>query len=115
MKALLPAVLLLVIASAAASADIKTLERNQWPTSVNAAVVDLLAGLSDEDKASLREMRKEDLIRLHHGWGTGIRNQYGLWRGNRSLIESACGKPCHPDEASMIIIEAVWAAVQRDD
>jgi hypothetical protein len=37
-----------------------------------------------------------------------IRNRYGLWRGNDKLILSACGQPCHPDDASMKIIEAIW-------
>jgi hypothetical protein len=85
----------------------------QWPTSVEDTVRDLVARLSAEDKERLRATRKEDLIQFHHGWGTGIRNHYGLWRGNQKLIASACGRPCHPDDASMRIIEAVWQALQK--
>ena len=77
-----------------------------WPTTVDAAVADLLSKLSPGDKAKLRNTKKSDLIMYHHGWGTGIRNHYGLWRGNHKLIESACGKGCHPDDVSMVIIEA---------
>ncbi len=29
------------------------------------------------------------------------------------LTVSACGQPCHPDDASMRIIEAVWQALQK--
>jgi hypothetical protein len=89
------------------------LDPDQWPTSVEDTVRDLVARLSAEDKERVRATRKEDLIQFHHGWGTGIRNHYGLWRGNQKLIVSACGRPCHPDDASMRIIEAVWQALQK--
>lgn len=48
-------------------------------------------------------------------WHVVARTDDGPWRGNDKLIESACGKPRHPDEASMVIIEAVWSALQRED
>ena len=86
-----------------------------WPKTLDAAVIEIVSLLSDEGKKTVRETRKRDLIRFHHGWGTGIRNEFGLWRGNRELLESACGgKPCHPDNASMIIIESVWKALQKE-
>ena len=85
-----------------------------WPTTVQAIAADILGSLSDEDKATLRKTKKDDLIMFHHGWGMGIRNHYGLWRGNDKLIESACGKGCLPDDASMVIIEAVWSALQHE-
>ncbi|WP_456753598.1 DUF6794 domain-containing protein [Bradyrhizobium sp. USDA 4461] len=47
------------------------------------------------------------------GFGTWIRNRYGLWRGNDKLILSACGFRCHPEDASMKIIEAVWQAQHK--
>jgi len=53
-------------------------------------------------------MRKEELISLHFTLGLDIRNRDGLWSGNESLVLSACGTPCHPDDASMRIIEALW-------
>jgi hypothetical protein len=54
----------------------------------------------------VRGTPRGDLIRFHHGWGTGIRNAFGLWGGNRALLDSCGGG--HPDDASMVIIEAVW-------
>jgi hypothetical protein len=45
----------------------------------------------------------------------GIRNHYGLWHGNSRLIEAVCGGPCHPDDASIIIIEKVWDALQQQE
>jgi hypothetical protein len=96
---------------AAAQPDI--LAPDQWPTTVEDTVRDLLSRMRAADKARVKITKKEDLIIFHHGWGTGIRNYYGLWRGNERLILSACGQPCHPDDASMKIIEAVWQELQK--
>nr|WP_315467407.1 DUF6794 domain-containing protein [uncultured Undibacterium sp.] len=92
----------------------KPLESDKWPITVKATVVDLLSTMSAESKETVRKTKKDALILFHHGWGTGIRNHYGLWRGNNALIEDACGKPCHPDDASMVIIGAVWKALQDE-
>jgi hypothetical protein len=116
MKSLLAFALLfaLMVNSARAQEEEEPLGPDKWPTTVEATVADLLSALSEESKKTIRETKKDDLIMFHHGWGTGIRNHYGLWRGNDKLIESACGKPCHPDDASMVIIEAVWASLQKE-
>jgi len=46
----------------------------------------------------------------------GIRNSLGLWRGNEKLLESCGqGKRVHPDECSMVIIEAVWTILQAPE
>lgn len=85
----------------------------EWPTTVDAVVKDILSGMPEKDKELVKNTKEGDLIKFHHGWGTGIRNYYGLWRGNDELIKSACGKPCHPDDASMVIIKAVWQQLQK--
>jgi hypothetical protein len=106
-------VLLTTLSSVAWAADDELLGPDKWPTSVAETVRDIVQRLPEKDKELVRTTKKEDLIKFHHGWGTGIRNYYGLWRGNDKLILSACGRPCHPDDASMLIIEAVWAALQK--
>lgn len=103
-----------LLGSSLAQEDNKPLESDKWPITVKATVVDLLSKMSAESKETVRKTKKDALIKFHHGWGTGIRNHYGLWRGNNALIEDACGKPCHPDDASMVIIEAVWKALQDE-
>ena len=86
----------------------------QWPATLQEAVDKLVSGLSDHDKEKLRNTKREDLILFHMGWGMSIRNGYGLWGGNEELILSACGgKKCHPDTASMNIIEKVWESLQE--
>jgi hypothetical protein len=85
---------------------------DKWPMTVEATVKDILSSMSEQSRKTIRDTPEGDLIMFHRGWGTGIRNHYGLWRGNRSLLENACGKGCHPDEASMVIIKAVWRRLQ---
>ena len=87
---------------------------DKWPETVDATALMIISRLPEKDQALVKRTNKKDLIQYHHGWGTGIRNYYGLWRGNQKLILSACdGKPCHPDDASMKIIEAVWERLQK--
>jgi hypothetical protein len=86
-------------------------EMASWPRTVEQAVTNIVASMSAEDKQKVRATKKEDLIQYHHGWGTGIRNGFGLWRGNRELLADC--KSQHPDGASMVIIEAVWERLQK--
>lgn len=87
---------------------------DQWPETVDATVKMIISRLSEKDRLTVKNTKREDLILFHHGWGNGIRNDYGLWRGNKKLILSACdGQACHPDDASMKIIEAVWDELQK--
>ena len=99
--------------TAPAQADGPDAQPEALPSSVDAVVAELVAGLSAEDKQTLRSTPAEELILYHHGWGTGIRNHYQLWGGNEALLRDACGgELCHPDDASMVIIERVWQALQ---
>ena len=89
-------------------------QRKAWPASLDAAVGILLREMDDESRERIRGMKREELISFHMGWGMGIRNGFGLWGDNEALLLSACGgKRCHPDDASMKIIEAVWERLQQ--
>ncbi len=84
-----------------------------WPKTVDAAVDNILATMDDKSKAQVRSTPRRNLARFHLGWGTGIRNEFGLWAGNTALLESCGGKRIHPDDCSMIIIERVWDRLQN--
>jgi hypothetical protein len=85
------------------------LAQRPLPQSLTEAVDLIVKELDSKSRATLLQTKREDLIQFHHGWGTGIRNSMCLWGGNDQLIRSACGgKLCHPDDASMLIMEAVW-------
>lgn len=91
-------------------------DAKKWPTTCEEAVAWIVRDLDTESKELVRNTSREDLIRFHHGWGTSIRNSFGLWQGNRALFDScmegAQGEEFHPDTVSMIIIERVWEALQ---
>jgi hypothetical protein len=86
------------------------METKDWPLTLADAVSRIVTKLSDSDKKAIAKMKKKDLVMLHMSMGMGIRNEFGLWQGNDALLES-CG-PCHPDDVSGVIIEAVWMAVR---
>ena len=82
--------------------------RLPWPRTVDEAVDRILWTLPDEDRELVKNTPEKALIQFHHGWGTGIRNSFGLWAGNTELLKSCGSEDMHPDSASMVIIRAVW-------
>lgn len=87
--------------------------KKEWPRTVAEAVDTILHQLDADPEAVsvIKSTPKDDLIKFHHGWGTQIRNDFGLWQGNVILLKD-CDKH-HPDDASMVIIEAVWERLQN--
>lgn len=72
---------------------------------VDEAVNIIISRLSQDDINYLKNSTKADRYMLHFGLGMGIRNSFGLWKGNEALLKDACGgKICHPDDASSVII-----------
>jgi hypothetical protein len=80
------------------------------PRSVTQVVDRILKDIRPEFRKTLLKTKREDLVQFQHGWGTGIRNSLCLLAGNNDqLLRSACnGELCHPDDASLVIMEAVW-------
>ncbi len=84
--------------------------KKKWPKTVDEAVERLMAEISEEDKKTLMNTPERELIQYHFGLGMYIRNEFGLWQGNTDLLESCCGGGYYqePDEASSVIIKALW-------
>ena len=82
---------------------------NLTPTTVEEVVKEVIENMSEADKANVVNTSEDDLILFHDGWGMSIRNHYNLWQ-NQALVRST-GKE-HPDDASMVIIKAVWQALR---
>lgn len=81
-----------------------------WPKTVDDAVTQILSTMDEAAKKRVRETPRGDLIQFHLTWGTGIRNEMGLWGGNKALLES-----CHTtnaEDCSGIIIEKTWERLQ---
>ena len=85
------------------------------PRNVTRAVDRIVRDMYPQLKEKLLQTKREDLAQFQVGWGTGIRNSLCLTAGNNDpLIRSACdGELCHPDEASMVIMESVWDRLQK--
>ena len=80
------------------------------PTTVAEVVADIIANMTDGHKAQVLNMPENSLINFHHGWGTHIRNHYNLWQ-NAALVKATGA--AHPDDASMLIIKAVWQELRE--
>jgi len=105
----------IVTATAAVGSDqpSRILGPENWPVTVEDTARDLLPRIPLIEKLRIKSVSREHVISLHFEMGLGTRNRYGLRRGNDKLIHSACGSPCHPDDASMKIIEAVWDEMHK--
>ncbi len=82
------------------------------PKTVAEAVAMLMKSLPEKEKKKLKKMKKEELFKLHMGFGMGIRNEFGLWDMDSPLLKD-CGV-MHPDSASSVIIKALWKALQEE-
>ena len=92
---------------------------NMYPQSVQEAVDRLHANISLNDEILLAAMTEEDLTAFHFSLGHHIRNEFGLWSGNDALLESCriiAGKQdLHVDDASLVIIKALWVRLKKED
>lgn len=86
-------------------------ERAKWPRTVDEAATRLIREMSKKDREFVRSTPETELFQFHHGWGTGIRNRFGLWRGNDELLADT--RTQHPDDASFVIIKEVWTRLQK--
>ena len=82
------------------------------PKTVKAAVDELMIRMSDAEKEKFSKEKEENLIMFHHGLGRWIRNNFGLWSDNVELAKD-CGE-MHPDDASGVIIEALWKRLSEE-
>jgi hypothetical protein len=83
------------------------------PLTVAMAVRILIGILDEASLLRIASVRQEDLIDLHVSVGGWVRNYFGLWKQAGDLYE-ACGS-VHPDDASMVIVGALWFALQPSD
>jgi len=87
------------------------IKEDRWPKTMDLAIKILLKEMKDKDRESIKQMKEDELIRLHRSFGRYIRNKFGLWAGNKKLLTS-CNKT-HPDEASFVIIKALWNQLKK--
>ena len=87
------------------------------PQTVEEAVERLVGELSLKDRTTLGNLAEDELINLHINLGEYIRNEFGLWSGNKDLMASCCTiaetDKIHEDTASTIIIEELWKRLRE--
>ena len=70
-----------------------------------------------KDKTTIANMAEVELSVLHTSWGEYLRNEFGLWAGNKELITScrffAKRDKVSEDEASSIIIRELWKRLRE--
>jgi hypothetical protein len=96
---------------------------NDWPSTLDEAVTQLIASLTEEEKDVFCKLRKSDVGHsCHFDLSLWVRNSFGFYQGNDALIEE-CAKldgNCYtnrngekyfftdPDDASAMIVMAAW-------
>ncbi len=83
--------------------------RRRWPRTVDEAVERLLTTI-DVKQIPRYDSRSAFVANTHFILGMYVRNTFGLWQGNESLLEE-CGTE-DPDEASQIILGVLWRRVR---
>ena len=86
----------------------------EYPKTVHEAVNRLVLDLSEWDKLAVQNTPEEDLGTLHMTLGNYIRNELGLWRNNEELLNDCLpeGGERKADDASSVIIKALWKSLQ---
>jgi hypothetical protein len=86
------------------------------PENLDDCFIQLDKLLSNDDKQYISELEdREEMIEFHHGLGTWIRNNWGLWGGSRLqkyFIEKGI---THPDDMSGLILESYYDWLIRDN
>ena len=97
---------------------------SRWPTTINDAVELMIDTMSEIDKMEVLNSKEEELYRFHYSLGMLICGWFGLYNGNKTLLE-ACALTRKseierllflndPEEASGVIMEAIWKKLQED-
>ena len=87
---------------------------DQYPKSNKEAVGLLSSELSEKDEQAIRNIPEQELSLLHLNLGNYIRNEFGLRGNNEELLKACCPDNSlrNADDASMVIIKALWWALQ---
>jgi hypothetical protein len=87
------------------------------PLTVDQAVERLISELSLKFKTTIANMAEVELGALHETIGEYIRNEFGLWSGNKDLMIScfffAKSDKITADDASSIIIKELWKRLRE--
>jgi glutathione peroxidase-family protein len=78
------------------------------PKDLEDAFIELKKMLSPALLNEIRLKSEKDMIEYHHGFGTWLRNNWGLWAGSRLAQYFRQSGIKHPDDMSGIILTSFW-------
>ena len=83
------------------------------PQTLDEAIDILYRNLDDEERKEIKSV--SDGTPFHHGFGTSVRNGWGLWQGSdlKTFFETTYGLG-HADDMSGIILDALVSKVHGD-
>lgn len=94
-------------------AEIKPLPTSQWPRTVTEAVPLVVRSMNPTQQSIVSNTSLENLSLLQGEWGEDIAQLLGIDKGNKALIDSACGSSCNPAQAAAVVMQAAWKALTR--
>ncbi len=75
------------------------------PKDLGECFIELDKLLKEVDKTEMQSLsNRDDMIRYHHGLGTWIRNNWGLWGGSRLQKYFTDKGIMHPDDMSSVVL-----------
>lgn len=85
---------------------------SRLPETVDQVVEQLLSEITLNNEIQIALIKEDDLQDLHFSLAVQIRSQFRLWIGIEALMEScrstSGNQNLHIDDASMVIIRALW-------
>lgn len=84
------------------------------PRTLEECMTELKSILSKEDIAEFVKMSKDDVGRMHHGFGMWIRNNWDLWKGGELLEHMKSLGFTHPDDMSHSILTEFWNRLHNE-
>lgn len=85
---------------------LESIEGVYIPKDLGECFVELDKLLSEVDKKEMQALaRRDDMIAYHHGLGTWLRNNWGLWGGSRLQKYFRDRGVNHPDEMSGVVLD----------
>jgi len=82
----------------------------ETPKNIEDAVSIVMDAMSSDQKEELRQIREENILNLHFGFGMWVRNLLGHW-----VPPADDGQyPGHPDDISSQITAIIWHRLQLE-
>jgi hypothetical protein len=86
------------------------------PAIIVETIDQIVAGLPEEGRKEIAAMSgADDMVKYHHGWGTGLRNSLGLWGDSELANAFKEIGVWHADDMSGILMDSVWRRVNKKE